>query len=153
MSERTPRLAFVGRAAASIDLVGEKLDERIAADARNHVRGQHGEVGACIVPCAVGDGLPYYVLCVAGELGADEADTLRAAVEGELAHAFHYAHARRLGQLGPLRVRRLGRSPARLGDLLQHAAERAGMRAGDVKPCALVTRLPIADAMLSMTDE
>ena len=76
-----------------------------------------------------------------------------AAVEGELAHACHYAHAGRDGQLGPLSVRRLGRSPERLGDLLQLAAERAGIRAGDVKPCALVTRLPVADALLVMTNE
>ena len=29
----------------------------------------------------------------------------------------------------------------------------AGIRAGDVKPCALVTRLPVADALLVMTNE
>lgn len=153
MTARTPRIAFVGRAAASVDLVGEKLDEQIAADALNHARGQHGEVGACLVPCTAREGLPCYVLCVAGEIDGDAADALCAAVEAALAQAFHYAHARRIGQLGPLRVRWLARSPARLGDLLQHAAERAGIRAGDVKPCALVTRLPMADALLAMTDE
>ncbi|WP_175840729.1 GH3 family domain-containing protein [Burkholderia arboris] len=153
MTGRTPRIAFVGRGAASVDLVGEKLDERIIADALNPMLGQHGEVGACVVPCAAREGLPHYVLCVAGDLGADAADTMRAAAETGLAQAFHYAHARRLGQLGPLRMRWLGRSPARLGALLQHAAERAGMRAGDVKPCLLVTRLPMAEALLAMTNE
>ncbi|NTZ04298.1 GH3 family domain-containing protein [Burkholderia metallica] len=153
MTERTPRIAFVGRAAASVDLVGEKLDERIAADALSRLYAQHGEVGTCIVPCVAREGLPHYVLCVAGESCADAADTMCATVEAELMQAFHYAHARRLGQLGPLRMRWLGGSPARLGDLLQHAAERAGMRAGDVKPCALVTRLPMADALLAMMNE
>lgn len=104
------------------------------------------------MPCGE-EGLPHYVLCVAGDIGTDAADAMCAAVEAELAHAFHYAHARRVGQLGPLRVRRTGRSPERLGDLLQLAAERAGIRAGDVKPCALVTRLPVADALLVMTNE
>ncbi|NTZ83187.1 GH3 auxin-responsive promoter family protein [Burkholderia metallica] len=153
MTERTPRIAFVGRAAASVDLVGEKLDERIAADALNHARAQQREVSACIVPSPARDGVPHYMLCVAGDIGSDAAEAMRAAVEAELAQVFHYAHARRLGQLGPLRMRWLGRSPARLGDLLQHAAERAGIRAGDVKPCALVTRLSMADALLAMTDE
>jgi len=153
MTARTPRIAFVGRATAGVDLVGEKLDEPIAAAALNRARGQHGEVGACIVPCTAREGLPHYVLCVAGDIGGDEADAMRAAVEAELAQAFHYAHARRIGQLGPLRVRWLAGSPARLGDLQQRAAERAGVRAGDVKPCALVTRLRMADALLAMTDE
>ncbi|WP_321855900.1 GH3 family domain-containing protein [Burkholderia cenocepacia] len=153
MTGRTPRIAFVGRAAASVDIVGEKLDERIAADALSRLHAQHGEVGTCIVPCVAREGLPHYVLCVAGDNCADAADTMCATVEDELMQAFHYAHARRLGQLGPLRMRWLGGSPARLGDLLQHAAERAGMRAGDVKPCALVTRLPMADALLAMTNE
>ncbi|WP_241011754.1 GH3 auxin-responsive promoter family protein, partial [Burkholderia sp. Ac-20392] len=153
MTARTPRIAFVGRAAASVDLVGEKLDEQIAADALNRARGRHGEVGACIVPCVAKEGRPHYVLCIAGEIDADAADTMCAVVEAELMQAFHYAHARRLGQLGPLRMQRLGRSPERLGDLLQQSAERAGIRAGDVKPCALVTRLPVADALLAMTNE
>ncbi|RBJ68876.1 auxin-responsive GH3-related protein, partial [Pseudomonas sp. MWU12-2534b] len=104
-------------------------------------------------PCVAKGGLPHYVLCVAGEIGDDAAGAMCAAVETGLVQAFHYAHARRLGQLGTLRVRRLGRSPERLGDLLQQAAERAGIRAGDVKPCALVTRLPVADALLAMTNE
>lgn len=153
MSARTPRIAFSGRAAASIDLVGEKLDEQIVADALNHACEQQREVSACIVPSLARDGTPHYVLCIAGDIGGDAAEAMHAAVEAELAQAFHYAHARRLGQLGPLRMRRLGRSPARLGDVLQHAAERAGMRAGDVKPCMLVTRLPIAEALLAMTNE
>ncbi|HEM7879248.1 TPA: GH3 auxin-responsive promoter family protein [Burkholderia contaminans] len=153
MTARTPRIAFVGRAAASVDLVGEKLDEQIAADALNRAHRQHREVSACIVPCLAKEGLPHYVLCVAGDIGTDAADAMCAAVEAELAQVFHYAHARRLGQIGPLRVRRQGRSPERLGDLLQLAAERAGIRAGDVKPCALVTRLPVADALLAMTNE
>ncbi|KFG97167.1 hypothetical protein GQ56_0111440 [Burkholderia paludis] len=153
MSARTPRIAFAGRAAASVDLVGEKLDEQIAADALHRGRGPCDEVGACLVPSAARDGMPHYVLCVAGDLGDAAADAMRAAVEAELERAFHYAHARRLGQLGPLRVRRVGGSPARLGDLLQQAAERAGIRAGDVKPCALVTRPAMADALLAMTNE
>ncbi|MCA8293644.1 GH3 auxin-responsive promoter family protein [Burkholderia sp. AU30198] len=153
MTARTPRIAFVGRAAVSVDLVGEKFDEQIAAEALDRARGQYGEVGACIVPCVAKEGRPNYMLCVAGDIGADAADAMCAAVEAELMQAFHYAHARRLGQLGPLRVRRLGRSPARLGDLQQQAAERAGIRAGDVKPCVLVTRLPMADALLAMTNE
>ncbi|MGS0893830.1 GH3 family domain-containing protein [Burkholderia stagnalis] len=150
MAGRTPRIAFDGRAAATVDLVGEKLDEQLVAEALNRACGPR--VNACVVPCHERSALPHYVLLVAGEIDADTTEAMRAAVEVELAQVFHYAQARRLGQLGPLRARRLAGSPARLGDLLQRAAERAGIRAGDVKPCALVTRPPMADALHSMTD-
>ena len=57
------------------------------------------------------------------------------------------------GLLGAAYVATATFAGPRLGALLQHAAERAGMRAGDVKPCLLVTRLPMAEALLAMTNE
>ncbi|WP_445013598.1 hypothetical protein [Paraburkholderia bryophila] len=74
------------------------------------------------------------------------------AVEARLDRIFHYAHARRVGQLGPLRLRRLSDVPTQLGDFLQYAAERSGIRAGDVKPSPLVTPLPMAKLVLGMSE-
>ena len=58
----------------------------------------------------------------------------------------------RIGQLGPLHVRWLSNAPAQLGDLLQHAAERSGIRAGDVKPSPFVNRLPMAELVLGTSE-
>lgn len=147
-TERTPCIAFVGRAGASCDLVGEKLDERMVGDALAPVFASGAS--ACLVPDAQAD-VPHYVMLLAG-VPRESAEMLRDAVEARLDRIFHYAHARRIGQLAPLRVRRLSDAPAQLGDLLQHAAERSGIRAGDVKPSPLVTRLPMAELVLGMSE-
>ncbi|MCP2086842.1 UNVERIFIED_ORG: hypothetical protein J2Y81_002859 [Paraburkholderia sediminicola] len=145
---RTPCIVFMGRAGASCDLVGEKLDERMVGDALAPVFASGAS--ACLVPDAQAD-VPHYVMLLAG-VPREGAEMLRDAIETRLDRIFHYAHARRIGQLDPLRVRWLSDAPARLGDLLQHAAERSGIRAGDVKPSPLVNRLPMAELVLSTSE-
>ncbi|MFM0649537.1 GH3 auxin-responsive promoter family protein [Paraburkholderia bryophila] len=145
---RTPCIAFVGRAGASCDLVGEKLDERMVSDALAPVFASGAS--ACLVPDAQAE-VPHYVMLLAG-VPRESTEMFCDAVEARLDRIFHYAHARRVGQLGPLRLRRLSDTPAQLGDLLQHAAERSGIRAGDVKPSPLVTRLPMAELVLDMSE-
>jgi hypothetical protein len=105
---------------------------------------------ACLVPDAQAD-VPHYVMLLAG-VSQETAEALCSVVEARLDGIFHYAHARRIGQLGPLRVRRVAGAHVQLGDLLQHAAERSGIRAGDVKPGVLVTRLPMAALLLRMNE-
>lgn len=145
---RTPRVAFVGRAGAGSDLVGEKLDEPLAAEALAQLLALGAS--ACLVPDAQAR-VPHYVLLLAG-VAREQADALREAVEARLARIFHYAQARGLGQLGPLRVRWLSGAPAALGDLLQHAAEQSGIRAGDVKPGLLVARAQTAERALGIAE-
>ncbi|CAE6703574.1 GH3 auxin-responsive promoter family protein [Paraburkholderia nemoris] len=145
---RTPCIAFMGRAGASCDLVGEKLDERMVGDALAPVFASGAS--ACLVPDAQAD-VPHYVMLLAG-VPRESAEMLRDAIETRLDRIFHYSHARRIGQLDPLRVRWLSDAPARLGDLLQHAAERSGIRAGDVKPSPLVNRLPMAELVLGTSE-
>jgi len=147
MAGRTPRVEFVGRSATQSDLVGEKLDEEMLAALLSAVLDGHDS--ACVAPCAAGEP-PHYMMLIATAEPRD-AEAIRAAVEEGLMRSFHYAHARRLGQLGPLRVRSLRGSPTRLADALQQAAERTGVRAGDVKPRVLINRQATADALLAMT--
>jgi hypothetical protein len=105
---------------------------------------------ACLVPDARAD-VPHYLMLIAG-VPMESAQVLCDAVETRLQQTFHYSHARRIGQLGPLRVRRLSDSPAQLGDLLQHAAEHSGIRAGDVKPSLLVAKLTTAELLLDLSE-
>ncbi|MDR3098042.1 MAG: GH3 auxin-responsive promoter family protein [Paraburkholderia sp.] len=147
MTGRTPRVTFLGRAAANCDLVGEKLDEGTVGEALAQVFARGAS--ACLIPSPQAD-VPHYMLLLAG-VEERRVEALRIEVEQRLGHIFHYAQARRLGQLGPLRARWIPGAQAALGDLLQRAAERTGMRAGDVKPSGLVTRIPLAEAMLAMS--
>ncbi|MNP41110.1 hypothetical protein D3C76_1347930 [compost metagenome] len=94
---------------------------------------------------------PHYLALVATPEDLD-ASALALAVESELSNAFHYNQARRLGQLGPLRVRLLKGSADLLAQVLQQAAELSGIRAGDVKPRPLINRLETAEAILALTE-
>jgi hypothetical protein len=151
MQGRTPRVAFVGRTGAISDMVGEKLDEALVADALSAVLTV--SASACVMPCLVG-AKPHYVLLVADTdtMSGDTLHATAARLDGALAQAAHYARARGLGHLGPLQVRRLGGGAAHLASLLQQAAENAGVRAGGAKPRALVGHPDIAQALLALTE-
>ncbi|WP_322044161.1 GH3 family domain-containing protein [Paraburkholderia sp. J67] len=148
-SGRTPHVSFLGRATSSSDLVGEKLDEAIVSEALQPVFARGAS--ACIVPDRLAD-VPHYVLLLAGAQ-ENEAHALGSEVESALQRVFHYGHARRLGQLGALRVGFVGAAPSALGERLQLAAESAGLRAGDVKASALVSRQALAQTLLSIDGE
>lgn len=120
-----PVLRFVGRADRVSDLVGEKLHEAhvVACLAAAGITGH-------AVLVAHADPHPHYVL------EAERADAAAVArLEAGLRESFHYDYARRLGQLGPAVLHRVGPDAAR-----RHLAAcvARGMRLGDVKTAALV---------------
>lgn len=111
---RTPSLDFLGRDGMVSDLVGEKLHEHHAAAALAEARRTTGAVTefSLIVPVAPADHLTsdlaagYDVLLELPPATVNPrpiALAFAAAVEGALCTNYHYAHARRLGQLRPLR--------------------------------------------------
>ncbi|MGU7772324.1 GH3 family domain-containing protein [Burkholderia sp. MR1-5-21] len=148
-SGRTPRVAFVGRAGAQSDLVGEKLEENYLAASLAEALSPSDD--GCVFPCADADP-PHYMLLFASS--TRDVAAARDALEQALARTFHYRHARALGQLGPLRAARVPGGAAHLADLVQRAHECAGIRAGDVKPRALIGRAAVAIALrASIEDE
>ncbi|MBM4292790.1 MAG: GH3 auxin-responsive promoter family protein, partial [Deltaproteobacteria bacterium] len=91
---------------------------------------------------------PRYVLYLESEEGAEALRGVGAALEAHLATGHHYAYCRRLGQLGPLEVRRVrdGASralAARLG---------WGQRLGDIKPSLLDRRAGVWGAALGASE-
>jgi len=139
--DRTPCVRFAGRSDARSDLVGEKLDEVLVSVACRVLPG--GMAGAFLVPQPDADP-PCYQLLAEPSAVAD-ADETAAAVEQELMKIFHYAQARKQGQLGPLAVRTIRNS----GYVLQRAWEAIGQRAGDVKPSMLISSLAYARAIMA----
>jgi hypothetical protein len=139
----SPRITMLGRADRISDLVGEKLEEgfveRTLAALFPHATLR------TLVPVLTPDMTPpaHYVLFVDDEgfddeMLDDDDDTVREVahrLDRALSVAFHYAHARALGQLALPSII-MGKSAA---DRLLRAWSESGRRAGDLKPCALVT--------------
>lgn len=122
----TPCLRFVGRAGDVSDLVGEKLNAEFVHAALTRVFP--GDSFSFLVPVR---GDASYYCCVTS---ADPAPNSAAALEAELAGAHHYDQARKLDQLGPVRI--LVASHARDAYYDHHMSR--GMKWGDIKFSALL---------------
>lgn len=121
---RAPRLKFAGRADGVCDLRGEKLNPRFVRNALHEVTTSF----AMLAP-SVSGAVPCYILFM-----TDESPDLAKRLEVLLSRNPHYAHCRRIGQLGPLRAFIISEEP--------HAAylrrcEHLGQRAGTVKATSL----------------
>ncbi len=124
----TPTFHFLGRAGRTSDLRGEKLGEAFVASAvRAGWSGDELPAYLAVRPWT-GANAAGYDLLVSSEAipeGADDRERLVGRVEEALAANPHYALARRLGQLRPLRLvvvsphegrQGLARGTGRLGD-------------------------------------
>lgn len=145
----TPRVEFIGRSASACDLVGEKLDEQLVEGVLAQCTDSSDS--ACLIPDSRNTP-PHYVALVSTSV-AIPCEVLANDIDAALQGSFHYGHARTLGQLGPVRVRLISGGAQKLAALLQRAAEATGIRAGDVKPRALISRLDTANALLAITEE
>lgn len=130
----TPCLEFLGKDNVVSDLVGEKLDERHVAEALSLAQSATDihPAFALLVP----DAAPGYLLWLdmPGSSPSDDAPLRFAeAVEKELLRNFHYAHARNLGQLAPLRPRLVPDA----AHLYRSLREQDGTRIGTLKFPAL----------------
>lgn len=120
-----PRLRFIGRDGLCSDLVGEKLTEAFVATALAGL-----PFPATLAPRGDGRGYVLHAECAAPPAGLAER------IEQHLCANPHYAHARRMGQLAPLRLA----ANARLSARLIAAGLAGGRRMGDLKPVALLSR-------------
>ena len=137
---RCPTLEFVGREGATSDLCGEKLAEPFVRRVLESLLCRAGrDWGFALLAPTTGAQPPSYTLFFASD---DPPDPAHLALELESAlHANpHYAHARRLAQLAPVRATRLPLSPDRAWTLYQQTLASSGQRLGDIKPAALSAR-------------
>jgi len=134
--ERAPVVRFEGRLDRVSDRVGEKVHAAQVEAGLAEARAQTG-VSWCFALVAPDErDPPGYTWFV--ESDADEGALVRAAktLEAHLSQGHHYAYARRLGQLAPLRVRRVRDGLA----TYERVLVRGGQRLGDLKPTLLDTR-------------
>jgi hypothetical protein len=134
--QQCPLVRFAGRRQIA-DWCGEKLHEthvsRVLAGAFRRLG-----VAPCfaMLACDTAGAVPSYVLYLEAEAPEEQLCEIAVSVESGLAENFHYRYARRLGQLGPLRVF------AAYGAEASYAAAciARGQRAGDIKSVALDPR-------------
>jgi hypothetical protein len=131
-----PLVRFAGRRDVA-DWCGEKLHEVQAARIIESVFSARRLTRSfAMLACETSGEVPNYVLYVEAAASEDELVGIGATVERALEENFHYQYARRLGQLGPLRV-----FAARNAEASYLAACMArGQRAGDIKCVALDPR-------------
>ena len=131
-----PLVRFAGRKDV-VDWCGEKLHEVHAARIiESAFSARRLTPSFAMLACDTSGEVPNYVLYVEAAASEDELGGIAASIERALEENFHYQYARRLGQLGPLRV-----FAARKAEASYLAACMArGQRAGDVKSVALDPR-------------
>ena len=127
----TPTLRFLGRAGRGSDLRGEKLSEVFVAEVLRGLWPDGSPPLALLRARDDGVDAGYELLVSADE--AEDAPALAQRADAALSANPHYALARRLGQLAPLRVLRVAGD-----DATRRLAASAG-RLGDAKPQLLVT--------------
>ena len=128
-----PLVRFAGRKDVA-DWCGEKLHEVQAARIlESAFTARRLTPSFAMLACDTSGEVPNYVLYVEAAASEDDLGGIGTAIERALEENFHYRYARRLGQLGPLRV-----FAARNAEASYLAACMArGQRAGDVKCLAL----------------
>ncbi len=99
-----PVVAFLGRAREVSDLVGEKLQAGAVEPVLDRVLGRPGP-WRTIVPDA-STTPPRYLVLAEAEPREEDDEAAEADLERGLRGNYHYAHARNLGQLGPVRLLR-----------------------------------------------
>lgn len=128
---RLPRFVFEGRLDRTSDLCGEKLSAPAAGAALAPL-----EARFCLLAPDPDAHPPAYRLYVEPADPSLDLDLAAAEVEARLAEGHHYRYARDLGQLGPVRARRVAGGAARY----EAALMARGVRIGDIKPTPLDPR-------------
>jgi hypothetical protein len=133
-----PALRFLTKEAVS-DLFGEKLYadhvQRSVADA----------FAACsiqpsfflLAPASGADRATYGLFIDIGNITGEECRSLIDGLEARLCENFHYAHCRRMGQLGPLQLFLIDASAGAPDEIFSREMQRRGIKLGDIKPAVL----------------
>jgi hypothetical protein len=132
-----PLIRFVGRQGQVSDWVGEKLNEVHVTRVLRHVFASAG-LAPEFAMLAYDDTLSNggYVLYIETVEPSELLTRIANRIDDGLQANFHYAQARRLGQLAPIRTFRATNA----AETYMITLNRSGQRLGDVKPAALDPR-------------
>jgi hypothetical protein len=130
---QAPCLKFIGREGNTSDLFGEKLhgffvEKLILQSLSNH---QIKPTFFLLAPHVFGTKTAYVLFLDALMIPHPEA--LMSEIESGLMQNFHYAHCRRLGQLGPAGLFQISRKTSSPEAVFQQVMVSRGVKLGDVK--------------------
>lgn len=133
---RAPCLEFLGRDNLVSDIVGEKLNAR---HVESCIRGVEREIGArfefaMLAPHRDGDRAGYVLFMQPAPGPEPDCERIAGLMEAGLGRNYHYAHARGLSQLEPVRIFRIARNAV---DSYRRRLAADGVKAGDIKVQAL----------------
>ncbi len=135
-ARQCPLVQFIARRRIS-DWCGEKLHEAHVSRILESAFAGHNIVPAfAMLACDTNGRVPNYVLYVEAAASAHRLIEIAAGVESGLQENFHYRYARRLGQLGPVRVFEARNA----GASYLAAGVARNQRVGDVKAATLDPR-------------
>lgn len=127
-----PSLVFLGKENKVSDRCGEKLSETFVIDAIAKACASLGiEPGFAMLAPVLREATTHYCLYIEVDDVRDEA--LAETLDAELSANPHYALCRKLGQLGPVAVKKVDAAYEKYCRRLA----KADMRLGDIKPVAL----------------
>jgi hypothetical protein len=134
----TPAIRFVGKADRVSDWFGEKLNEQFVARCLDELWAGIGFAPrfALVAPADLPKGYAYTLYMEAGDAEAGmpvDAQVLADMLDALLRRNFNYDYCRRLGQLGPARVRWVRGAGATYLALSQAR----GVKLGNIKPALL----------------
>jgi hypothetical protein len=126
-----PLLRFCGRESDVSDMTGEKLNGVHVVRAAEEVFARYGFLPEFwMVAPERGDPAPWYTLYAQSKSAVP--DGLVSALDAALGENFHYAYARRLGQLAPLKLFPIDPASAPETDYIREQAA-SGRRLGGIK--------------------
>ena len=132
-----PMVRFIGRQGHVSDWFGEKLNEAHVAQAlREAMAALAIAPQFAMLACDAAPPCASYVLYIEAEASEETLTQAATRIDSALRSNFHYDYARKLGQLGPVRVFRARKAAASY----MARAMGNGQRAGDIKPLALDRR-------------
>lgn len=133
-----PQVVFVGRKGDGCDLCGEKLEESFVRHCLQQLGGREGVPwGFAMLAPDGGTGGPGYTLYLASDKADLPVQNIVRQLDIRLQDNVHYAHARRLGQLAPVRGYLLRGGGQRAWRRYQERMVADGFGAGSIKPTAL----------------
>ena len=132
--QEAPCFRFVGREGNRSDLFGEKLQGAFVQETVRRVLNQHGVEARffLVAPVVTIEHKTNYTLFIQANRISDIAG-LEKSFEHSLSENFHYAHCRRLRQLGAGRVFQIDRSDTSPEWVFQETMRARGIRSGDIK--------------------
>jgi hypothetical protein len=138
----TPTLRFLGKDNRVADLFGEKLALPHVVDCLERVLSGRGVAPAfrLLAPDEAPSGQVNYTLFLECEALGSGGEGMAGELDSLLRENFHYDHARRLSQLGPVRVFLIDSGATPGARVYSAELARRGMRLGDIKPGVLDDR-------------